>query len=325
MRRRLSRLLAASLVLVLLSGLLLGYGVFAKKAPSTAVEVEIRPGASVRQMARLLASKGVIHSSLLFEWLVRLQGHASGMTHGYYRFEEPANMLTVMERIRAGDVMHFQVTIPEGLRNEEIVRLLSERTGVSSGRWQRALLKVVPGGRDGYLLPETYRYEKPVDPESLLMQMRRAQERLLGGIETDVGKWDRLRVMASIIEKETALDSERPLIAAVIENRLRRGMPLQMDPTVIYGLWRTKGSFSGNLRKRDLLTDTPWNTYTRRGLPPTPICNPGAASLRAAANPANVPFLYFVADGSGGHAFASSLEEHRRNVARWVHLERRRK
>lgn len=325
MRLRLAQFLCFGLVFVLLSGLLLGYGIFVQQTPPMAVDVEIKPGTSVRQMARLLASKGIIRSPLAFEWLVRLRGYSSDMTHGYYHFEGPANALTIMDRIHRGDVMHFQVTIPEGLRNEEIVRLLSEHTGLPSERWQQALLKVVPDGRDGYLLPETYRYEKPIEPESLLMQMRKAQEHLLRNIESDVEKWDRLRVMASIIEKETALDSERPLIAAVIENRLRRGMPLQMDPTVIYGLLRTKGSFSGNLRKQDLLTDTPWNTYTRRGLPPTPICNPGSASLRAAAEPADVPFLYFVADGSGGHAFASSLEEHRRNVARWVSLERRRR
>jgi len=105
---------------------------------------------------------------------------------------------------------------------------------------------------------------------------------------------------------------------------LKKGMALQMDPTVIYGIWRTKGQFSGNIHKKDLRTDTPWSTYTRKGLPPTPICNPGAASLRAAAAPANVPFLYFVADGSGGHQFAATLADHQANVARWVEMDRRR-
>lgn len=151
--------------------------------------------------------------------------------------------------------------------------------------------------------------------------MVQAQEKVLKEIKPE--SVQRLRIIASIIEKETSLDKERPLVSAAIHNRLDLGMRLQMDPTVIYGIWKRDGVFSGNIQRKDLKTDTPWNTYTRKGLPPTPICNPGAASLRAAANPADVSYVYFVADGSGGHAFASTLAEHQANVKKWVKLERK--
>jgi len=225
-------------------------------------------------------------------------------------------------------VLH-RVTIAEGLRSDEVLAQLAEQTQTPLQRWQEAYRQILAGPQgvkdgEGLLLPETYTYRRPVDARALLIDMLTAQHDLL---QTLVPSWldvKGLRIVASIIEKETALDAERPLIAAVIRNRLARHMALQMDPTVIYGLWREDGGFSGNLHKGDLQRDTPWSSYTRKGLPPTPICNPGAASLRAAAHPADVDYLYFVADGSGGHAFAATLEEHNANVRRWMRVERQR-
>jgi len=291
-------------------------------APSQTMFVEIPHGASTKSIARLLQQQGVIDSARWFELAVRWQGAAARLASGVYAFSEPASILQVIARLQQGDVAQFQVTIPEGLRNDEVLALLAERTGIALAQWQQALQRVLPEPEEGYLLPETYRYTKPLQTDDLLRQMIMAQRKVLQELTMEEAMWTRLRIMASIIEKETAKAEERALVSAVIHNRLRRGMPLQMDPTVIYGIWKTTGQFSGNIRRQDLAHDTPWNTYTRHGLPPTPICNPGAASLRAAAHPARVDYLYFVADGSGGHAFATTNEEHVRNVKRWMRIER---
>lgn len=292
--------------------------------PAQTVFVDIPHGASTKRIAQLLQQQGVIGSARWFELAVRWQGVAAKLASGVYAFRDPASILQVIARLQQGDVAQFQVTIPEGLRNDEILALLAERTGIAPTQWQQALQRVLPGAEEGYLLPETYRYTKPLKAEDLLRQMMAAQHAVLQELTMEEAMWPRLRIMASIIEKETAKAEERALVSAVIHNRLQRGMPLQMDPTVIYGIWKTTGQFSGNIRKHDLAHDTPWNTYTRRGLPPTPICNPGAASLRAAAHPADVDYLYFVADGSGGHAFATTNAEHARNVQRWMRIERQR-
>ncbi len=295
-----------------------------RRAPPSAVEMMIPKGASVRTIARLLAERGIIASPLLFRVAARLRGDAARLRHGYYRFAEPASMLEVLDRLVRGDVMRFSVTVPEGLRTEEVLALLAERTGVPLSRWRAAMRELAGQEIEGRLLPETYDYTLPLSPKALLERMMKAQRAVLESLSPDRRQWRRLVIIASIIEKETGIDRERPLVSAVIHNRLKKRMRLQMDPTVIYGILRTEGGFSGNLRRRDLRTDTPWNTYTRYGLPPTPICNPGRASLEAAAHPADVDYLYFVADGTGGHVFASTRAEHERNVRAWVNIERRR-
>ncbi|MDQ6972479.1 MAG: endolytic transglycosylase MltG [Mariprofundaceae bacterium] len=317
------------LVTSLLAGLLLsGFVAVQLWLPvqtSTPQLIMIAPGSSANGIASKLEKAGVIRSALSFRLLARLRGESMNLQSGEYRFDAPATISGVLDRLRRGDVVLHKLTVPEGLRNDEVLALLAERTGLSLTLWQKAFHRLVGEKEaEGLLLPETYTYRLPVHPHGVLLDMIRAQHVLL---QTLIPGWldvHGLRVVASIVEKETALDKERPLIAAVIRNRLARRMALQMDPTVIYGLWREDGGFSGNLRKRDLGRDTPWNSYTRKGLPPTPICNPGAASIRAAARPADVAYLYFVADGSGGHAFASSLEEHNRNVRQWIKLEKSR-
>jgi len=296
----------------------------AMHAPQQAVDVMIPKGVSTVKIAHILEQNDVITSLHVFRLKVRLDGVGSRLRSGLYRFEKPATMAQVITRLERGDVMHFSVTVPEGLRTKEIIHLLAEKTGTDEKRWQAEVKKMFPVDAEGRLLPETYQYTKPVRIEQMLQSMADAQQRILAELSEYAPVQNKLRIMASIIEKETMLAKERPLVAAVIRNRLQKGMALQMDPTVIYGIWRTTGSFSGNIHKKDLSTDTPWSTYTRKGLPPTPICNPGAASLNAAAAPANVPFLYFVADGSGGHQFAATLADHQANVARWVRMERRR-
>ncbi|MDQ6986187.1 MAG: endolytic transglycosylase MltG [Mariprofundaceae bacterium] len=292
--------------------------------PATPQVMVIAPGTSTHGIARRLEQEGVIRSALIFRILARLRGDSLDLQSGEYRFGGAANVLTVLQRLRHGDVVLHRLTIPEGLRSDEVLALLAKQTDTSVEIWKQAYQGIL-GGREGegLLLPETYTYRKPLDVRQVLIDMLRAQTGVLRLLLDDVLHTRELRIIASIIEKETAIDAERPLIAAVIRNRLQRGMALQMDPTVIYGLWREDAAFSGNIRKRDLKRDTAWNTYTRKGLPPTPICNPGKASLRAAAHPADVDYLYFVADGSGGHAFAATLAEHNRNVRRWINIERR--
>ncbi|KON48647.1 ABC transporter substrate-binidng protein [Mariprofundus ferrooxydans] len=293
-------------------------------APLAAVEMMIPPGAASARIARQLEQQGVITSSLAMRLWFRLQGADHNLKSGLYRFDKADSINGIMQRLQRGDVMHFELTVPEGLRNDEVLQLLAAETDVPLQQWHNALVSLLPGEAEGRLLPETWEYTKPLDPVRFLRTMMQAQQKLLATLATDAAEQQRLRIIASVIEKETALDRERPLVSAAIHNRLKKGMPLQMDPTVIYGIYRTKGAFSGNIHRTDLTTDTPWNTYTRKGLPPTPICNPGKASLLAAAAPAAVDYLYFVADGSGGHAFAATLAEHERNVRKWVKLEEKR-
>jgi len=311
----------------LLAGVSIGWfymQTMASHAPQQPVEIMIAKGAPSLQIARLLEKNDVIDSALAFRLKLRVDGNGGRLRSGLYRFVRPATMAQVMARLEQGDVMHFKVTVPEGLRTDEVIHLLAQKTETDEKDWQTIIKKLFPVDAEGRLLPETYQYTKPVRMEQMLKSMVDAQQKVLAELSEYAPVQNKLRVMASIIEKETMIAKERPLVAAVIRNRLKKGMPLQMDPTVIYGIWRTTGSFSGNIRKKDLSTDTPWSTYTRKGLPPTPICNPGEASLRAASAPANVPFLYFVADGSGGHQFAATLADHQANVARWVRLERQR-
>lgn len=292
--------------------------------PAVAVEVMIPSGASAISIGHMLEGRDVISSKLAFRLLSGLKGVSLKLKSGLYRFENPANINAVIGRLVRGDVMQFRITVPEGLRNDEALVLLSKKSGVELAVWESELARLLPNGAEGHLLPETYHYTKPLAAAELLESMLKAQQRLLDTISKNPVEQQRLRIMASIIEKETMLDHERPLISAVIHNRLKLGMPLQMDPTVIYGIWKTKGAFSGNLRKLDLSTDTPWNSYTRKGLPATPIGNPGTASLKAAAAPADVDYLYFVADGTGGHKFSATHKQHLKHVREWLKIERER-
>ncbi len=287
------------------------------------VKVVIPQGESTAGIAHILKQKGVIRSAAAFRLLARLRGVSDRLQRGEYRFVGPADLWDVLQRLESGDVMLHRVTVPEGLRTDEVLALFADKTGLSIEAWHAALEKVAQGREaEGKLLPETYTYRQPVRPVAILSQMWEAADRFAASLEPAWLPVEKLRIVASIVEKETAVDTERSLVAAVIRNRLKRHMALQMDPTVIYGLWRVDGHFSGNLRKRDLQRNTPWNTYMHKGLPPTPICNPGVASLRAAAHPADVGYLYFVADGSGGHVFAETLEAHEKNVRRWIAIER---
>ncbi|PCI43374.1 MAG: ABC transporter substrate-binidng protein [Proteobacteria bacterium] len=287
-------------------------------------DVQIAKGDPTLRIAENLWYVGVIDSPLLFRFVARVTGSGPKMRAGWYHFEGKMSLWQVMDKVRRGDVKQFYLTVPEGLKTFDVLSLLAQETKTNINDWQAALKRFLPDQEtEGRLLPETYQYIHPIDPRRILRTMINTQDKLLFQLAETPEERARLRIIASVIEKETSQDDERPLVSAAIYNRLRLKMPLQMDPTVIYGIWKRDGVFSGNIHRKDLKTDTPWNTYTRRGLPPTPICNPGAASLRAAAKPADVSYVYFVADGTGGHAFASTLAEHQANVRKWVRLERK--
>ncbi len=298
-----------------------------QKHDITSQTLDIPRGASSKSIAKLLEKKKLIPSAFAFAWWTRLSGKASKLKPGLYHIQGELNTLDIVDILTKGDVLQFKVTVPEGLRTDEMLALLSNKTNSPLQAWQQALHEIVGEQEyEGLFLPETYLYSKPIDPKKVLQQMYDAREKVEATLAQEM-HWNseqikRNRIIASIVEKETALAKERAWVSAVIHNRLKKNMRLQMDPTVIYGMYRAQGSFDGNIRRKDLKTDTPWNTYTRNGLPPTPICNPGAESLHAAAYPADVDYLYFVADGTGGHAFASTLEEHNANVRKWIRIER---
>ncbi len=231
---------------------------------------------------------------------------------GELAFPAHASPRALLEVLRTGRPVQHALTIPEGLTAAQIATLL-EDAGALSG--------ATPVPQEGEVLPETYAYERGSSREALLGRMREAMRERLSAVwrardpDLDLGTPAQLLTLASIVERETALAAERPLVARVFLNRLRLGMRLQSDPTVAYAASGGLG-LSRPLRHADLAQQNPYNTYAVAGLPPDAICAPGIASLRAVAHPAPGEALYFVADGSGGHAFASSLAEHQRNVAR---------
>jgi UPF0755 protein len=266
-------------------------------------------------IADLLTREGVISEHrLLFVGGVFALGARSDLKAGEYVFSKGASVRDVLETIVQGRAVQHQLTIPEGLTSEQIVaRVLEDE--ILAGN-----IKEVP--REGSLLPDTYHFNRGSTREQMIQRMRQAQDRLVREVwerrsrDLPLKSPDQLIILASIIEKETGKAEERTRIAAVFTNRLKQKMKLQSDPTIIYGLVFGKGSLGRPLSKADIAQPTAYNTYVIDGLPPGPIANPGRASVEAAANPARTKELYFAADGTGGHAFAETYEQHQKNVAR---------
>ncbi|MBS7540945.1 endolytic transglycosylase MltG [Ancylobacter lacus] len=275
------------------------------------------------EIAELLEQKGVIADQWIFI-AGALGNRASGkLKAGEYAFARQATPHQVLDTIVSGKVVEYDVTIPEGLTSEQIVERLQE-SPVLTG-----VVRQVP--REGSLLPETYKVTRGTSREELLRRMAREQQQALQQIwdarspEIPIKSPDELVVLASIVEKETGVAEERPQVAAVFINRLNKKMRLQSDPTIIYGIVRGKGRLDRPITRADITAPTPFNTYAIDGLPPGPIGNPGKASMQAVANPAKIKAVYFVADGTGGHAFADTLDQHNKNVARWRQIERSQK
>ena len=276
--------------------------------------ISIPKGVSLTFMADDLARQNLVHSSFLFRLLARLSGQASQMRAGEYDVPANASMASILKILTTGNSVLHAVAVPEGLTSQQVVDLLSE-------------LPVLDGAvevpAEGSLLPETYHLPRGALRADLIAQMQKAQSDLLASLwpqraaNLPIKTPQEAVILASIVEKETALARERPLIAAVFINRLRKNMRLQSDPTIIYGLVGGVGTLGRPIRRSEIRRQTDYNTYRIDGLPPTPIANPGRAAIAAVLNPASSEALYFVADGTGGHVFADNLKSHERNVKKW--------
>ena len=285
-------------------------------------------GSSVRSIGQLLQGSDIIRSDLIFSAYVRMSG-PDPLQAGEYLFENPISLIQVVRILREGRVHHYRITIPEGLTMDEIIDRF-----VQEGLGQRHELEPLIGRTDllggldpeatdleGYLFPDTYHFtrahQEPALVSALVTRFMEVWTPLRQKRADELGLTIReVITLASLIEKETALPAERPLVSAVFHNRLRRNIKLDCDPTVIYAIRKT-GEYDGVLRKSDLALDSPYNTYLYRGLPPGPIANPGTASIDAALNPAPVRHLYFVSKNDGSHVFSTSYREHRRAVRRY--------
>ena len=293
------------------------------------VFVDLPPGTGVSAMAARLAEAGVVADSWTFRLAARLSGAERRLQAGEYRFAEAATPFEVVDRLADGDVFSRPVTFREGLTIREMADVF-ERQGLGTAQ---AFVRAAAAGDhaqsfdpeartlEGYLFPDTYPLARRVDPDGLVRLMVAGFVRAFDGEARAKAAALNLSVrevvtLASLVEKETAVPAERPLVAAVYRNRLRQNMPLQCDPTVIYALMQA-GRWNGNLTRADLRFDSRYNTYRYPGLPPGPIASPGRASLEAAVAPADVPYLYFVSRNDGSHVFATTLAEHNRNVAVW--------
>lgn len=284
------------------------------------VNVVIPRGASTRTVAEKLTEKGVIDKPLLFRTAVRFYGLDKELKAGEYQFMPQMSLLQVMKKMASGEVFFRKITLPEGLTTGQILYLIASTPELSGE------INMEVG--EGELLPETYSFELGASRDSIVMQAKNAMEK----VRTEAWEMrdtalpykdiNQMLTMASIIEKETAVANERALVASVFINRLRKGMRLQTDPTVIYAVTEGECEFGRSLKKADLQIDSPYNTYKYYGLPPGPICNPGREAILAAVHPAESDYLYFVADGRGGHNFAKNLNEHNRNVRQWVRRRR---
>jgi len=285
-------------------------------APVT--DVWLKRGSGVVGAADQLAEAGVIRSRPLFIVAAKLRG--GSLKAGEYEFSSGASMAHVLADIRAGRVVRHLLTVPEGWTSEMAAEVVS-RDIVLTG--------VAAAPAEGVLLPETYEVRRGEDRGAVLRRMQDAQDKLLDKLwpQRQPGLPFATRqeavTLASIVEKETARPDERPRIAAVYINRLRAGMRLESDPTTIYGISGGRPLGRG-ISRSELAAKTPYNTYQITGLPPTPIANPGRAAIEAVLNPPKTDELFFVANGQGGHVFASSFAEHQKNVARWREIERQR-
>ncbi len=295
-------------------------------APQAPVVLTVPAGAPFAEVARLLERDGVVSDARALKLLVRLRGDATRIKAGEYAFNEAATPGDILDRLIKGDVQQHRFTIPEGFNLQEIAARLGAEGRGDRARFLRLAsdpdfcrkLGISAGTLEGYLFPETYTVVAGMAEERLIRSMVEQFKSRLSPRIIDGGRKLNLNVhqlvtLASIIQKEAGNLAEMPLIASVFHNRLKKGIPLQADPTVIYGI----DDFDGNLTRKHLQTTTPYNTYRISGLPAGPIANPGQKALEAAAFPATTGYYYFVAKGDGTHAFSKTLSEHNALVRRY--------
>jgi UPF0755 protein len=312
------------LVLMIAAGTVYYYGRQILETPGPLKEdkvVNIPARAGKRDIADALTREGVIDvNPWIFIGSVFALKASSDLKPGEYSFQKNASLRDVIATIVEGKVVQHAVTIPEGLTSEQIVARLTDNE-IFAGS-----VREIP--REGTLLPETYKFPRGTTREQVIQRMQQAQKRVVAEIwerrnpDIPVKTPDQLVTLASIVEKETGKPDERSRVAAVFVNRLRQKIKLQSDPTIIYGLVGGKGTLGRPIKRSEITQPSPYNTYVVDGLPPGPISNPGRASLEAVANPARTRDLFFVADGSGGHAFTETYDQHQKNVARLRAMEK---
>ncbi len=315
---------------ILVAGLWLAYALLMPVAPASSTFVLLHPGWSARRIGKELKAVGVIRSANAFAVLHYVNPRKS-LKAGEYRFERPENAIEVRDRLARGDIYTHTVVVPEGYNMFDIAQAVQD-AGLGSAQDFLKVARTDTGlihnldpqaqTLEGYLFPDTYQFTRTQSMRDIVATMvkRFQQEAKALGLHENVHT---VVTMASIVEKETAAPEERPTVASVYYNRLSKKMGLAADPTVVYAAL-LQGRYRGTIYQSDLQADSPYNTYKYAGLPPGPIANPGAASLKAAMNPAKTTYLYFVADGSGDghHHFSSSYEEHEKNVMAYRRAQR---
>ncbi len=296
---------------------------FVKQGPSEADQVvTVAKGSGLSTIASQLESEGLIDSARMFKIMTKLEGEDTGLKAGEFNIEAGASMRDIYQTLTDGKAILYPFTAPEGLTSAQIMRAMAQvETLVDDNP---------PIPAEGTLLPETYMTPRGMSRSDLIKKMQDAQTEIVDKLwETrqeglPIATKEEAIILASIVEKETGITSERDEVAGVFINRLRRGMRLESDPTIIYGV--SKGEPLGRgIRRSEIDRKTDWNTYQIDGLPITPICNPGRDAIRAVLNPAETEAIFFVADGTGGHLFAKTLREHNQNVANWRKIERERR
>ncbi len=308
-------------LLLLLAGLAAGWMLLMPFGPQRQTFVEIAPRTGTLGIGAALAQGGVIRSRWMFAAVREVEGGT--LKAGEYRFDHPVSLLEAYRRLRRGDVFTVAVTIPEGYnlfdvagaveaaglaRREEFLAEAGRSVGLVQPWSPRA------SSVEGYLFPDTYHFSRHATPRVMLVAMTQRFGQVARSLGLTGPETPALVTMASLVEREVNRDAERPVVAGVFENRLRLGIPLQTDPAVVYASM-LQGTWTGEIHRSELRSNSAYNTYTHTGLPPGPICNPGLAALRAALHPAATDFLYFVAGPDGSTRFARTLGEHNANVA----------
>ncbi len=275
---------------------------------------------STGEIARILKEEGVVNQPFLFETYALLNRQRGQLKAGEFQFKAGTSIEEAIDTLVQGKAILHAITIPEGLTSDQIVARLYENEILSGD--------IAETPREGTLLPDTYKFERGTTRQQIVSTMQAAQRQALNQIwqrrsaDLPIKSPQELVILASIVEKETGRADERTRVAGVFINRLMKRMKLQSDPTIVYGLVGGKGTLGRGIMRSEIETATPYNTYVIEGLPPGPIANPGRAALEAVANPSRTKDLYFVADGSGGHTFAETYDQHQRNVTRWRQLEK---
>ena len=284
--------------------------------------IEVPRGWGVNRLADYLESENIIEHALLMKLYARVNAQNAELKSGEFMIAAGSSMVELLDQFTNGVAFHRQVTVPEGATSYEVVQILNAEESLTGD----AIISIPA---EGSLLPETYNYTKAESRADILQRMRSAQQAAIDELwpkraaNLPFDTPEEALILASIVEKETGVGGERARIAGVFVNRLRIGMALQTDPTVIYALTMGKhkndgqGPLGRRLLSKDLKVDSPYNTYRYSGLPPTPIANPGRAAIEATLNPEENDYFYFVADGTGGHVFSKTLDEHNANAAKW--------